>query len=399
MVYHANQMSIVFLSIFLLHYKTLRGDFPTIIEMQFYPLILCLYMFVKLGHSVQWSLDHPIINGIKQCLLAPRYKVTFLAGFIGDWICSLCKVLIDLAYIACFVSSGRWATHLHVHAQSCFDHELFKYVITPCLLAFPLWMRMMQTLRQTHDTRKRLPYLGNTFKYALSHTVVIFGVLHNKFMREDMQFYHSLWLLSMLTSTLYSYYWDIYMDWGLGDPKYNMLRPRHELLYSHFLPRIFPTNTFYYLCMAYDLFGRFTWTITLIPHQLGSPLSPEFMCVLAPVLAGAEIGRRAMWSLLRLEKEQISLLKSRHRHLNSSLPARPHALSFTSIPFVSSSGKPDTGVSVSESSPLTLLLCSCLRPSFVARRINANTIEAIIITVFVGSLGLIAFSSHFAAAG
>lgn len=35
-----------------------------------------------------------------------------------------------------------------------------------------------------------------------------------------------LWLLSMVASTIYTFSWDVLMDWGLGWRKHRMLRER-----------------------------------------------------------------------------------------------------------------------------------------------------------------------------
>jgi EXS family len=58
-------------------------------------------------------------------------------------------------------------------------------------------------------------------------------------------------------STIYSYSWDIVMDWGLlrgTTPERRWLRDRLK----------FPKR-FYYFSMATNLLLRFTWLLTLIP--------------------------------------------------------------------------------------------------------------------------------------
>ena len=64
-------------------------------------------------------------------------------------------------------------------------------------------------------------------------------------------------------ATLYSYSWDIYMDWGLlrskAPGKYGL---REKMNYHQY---------FYYFAMVTDFILRFEWVLTL--WQLGQPSS------------------------------------------------------------------------------------------------------------------------------
>jgi hypothetical protein len=59
-------------------------------------------------------------------------------------------------------------------------------------------------------------------------------------------------------STLYTFAWDVIMDWKLGHSKEGGLRPR----------RMFPQRWVYYVAIVVDLVLRFGWTATLVPHWL-----------------------------------------------------------------------------------------------------------------------------------
>jgi len=54
------------------------------------------------------------------------------------------------------------------------------------------------------------------------------------------------WMGLFIMSSLYSFFWDVYMDWGLGRPKYGFLGPR----------LMFPKKIYYYGVMSSDLFLR-----------------------------------------------------------------------------------------------------------------------------------------------
>jgi hypothetical protein len=93
------------------------------------------------------------------------------------------------------------------------------------------------------DTGKRMPNLANAFKYAMSQSVTLFGAFHPLYLmyisdgevdvsivddddnNQDEQeqsnffFQHAMvfqlfWMGLFIASSLYSFCWDVYMDWG-----------------------------------------------------------------------------------------------------------------------------------------------------------------------------------------
>ena len=149
------------------------------------------------------------------------------------------------------------------------------------------------------DTRKRWPHLANAGKYALSHSVVLFGVFHHTFTDpKTIDSYRVYWIISLVISTLYSYLWDIFVDFGLGDMRHGGLRD--QLMY--------PSRSTYYVCIVADLFLRFAWSLTLVPRGEHAPFAPNVIIYLQPMLAVGEVTRRCMWGALRLENEHINVL-------------------------------------------------------------------------------------------
>jgi hypothetical protein len=194
-----------------------------------------------------------------------------------------------------------------------------------------------------------MPHLANAGKYALAHSVVFFGVFHPDLKTGGLTPYKAVWLTFMVLSTLYTFTWDITMDWGLGRPHAKMLRET----------TIYKRKCYYYLCMAstllspclfcfvclfvcvvvllssfflsslalffklalVDLVLRFAWTLTLVPKGTNSPIPDSFFVFLDPVLAASEVFRRSMWGILRLEYEHI---------ITVQVP--PHSLCSLSLP-------------------------------------------------------------------
>lgn len=200
------------------------------------------------------------------------------------------KVFQDLLWTACFVASGDWllsdaqsadTDNVHMWTQSFW----YKNVAIPLICLFPLWLRFNQCLRRYIDTGKRFPNLANAFKYAMSQSVTLFGTFHPLYLmhtegdeqsismaddddqEEDLVIGHSrrsnvfqfFWMGLFIASSLYSFCWDVYMDWGLGRREFGFLGPR----------LMFPHRSHYYMVMAVDLVLRMMWVLTLIPPQSG----------------------------------------------------------------------------------------------------------------------------------
>mmetsp|Transcript_17546 Transcript_17546/g.35022 ORF Transcript_17546/g.35022 Transcript_17546/m.35022 type:complete len:941 (-) Transcript_17546:116-2938(-) len=312
--------TLVFLICMLLYYKTESDDqlFPDLIPPGAYPMCLILYTIKCM--IFPWKLRKPLWNSIRQVLLASFVSPTFFLTYVGDVFTSMVKVFQDILWSVCFVASGDWlisdkqhATMHHVHAWS--DKLWYKNIAIPLICLFPLWLRFNQCLRRYMDTGKRFPNLANAFKYAMSQAVTLFGAFHPLYLmhernehydvslsdddeegivlssRHGVNLFQIFWMGLFISSSLYSYIWDVYMDWGLGRREYGFLGPR----------LMFPRKSHYFSVMAADLILRFMWVLTLIPPQSGAKFElPAYLSAISMVL---ELFRRTIWSFFRLEHE------------------------------------------------------------------------------------------------
>ena len=125
----------------------------------------------------------------------------------------------------------------------------YKNVLIPIICLLPLLIRFNQCLRRYIDTGDRFPHLANACKYAMSQTVTLFGAFHPLYLeyipelRERINLFQLFWMLVFVSSSLYSFTWDVFMDWGLGRREYNFLGP--SLMY--------PRRYYYYSVIAIDL--------------------------------------------------------------------------------------------------------------------------------------------------
>eukprot|EP00568_Trieres_chinensis_P017772 CAMPEP_0183320518 /NCGR_PEP_ID=MMETSP0160_2-20130417/66522_1 /TAXON_ID=2839 ORGANISM="Odontella Sinensis, Strain Grunow 1884" /NCGR_SAMPLE_ID=MMETSP0160_2 /ASSEMBLY_ACC=CAM_ASM_000250 /LENGTH=291 /DNA_ID=CAMNT_0025487221 /DNA_START=101 /DNA_END=976 /DNA_ORIENTATION=+ len=222
------------------------------------------------------------------------------------------KVFQDIMWTLCFVISGDFLLPENLDENDAphpWQHAFwYKNVVIPLICLFPLWIRFNQCLRRYMDTHKRWPNLANAFKYALSQTVTLFGAFHPLYLlhvhkgnRPDqpsnengINLFQTFWMGLFITSSLYSFLWDVYMDWGLGRPRFAFLGPR----------LMFPRQLHYYGVMVIDLVLRSMWVLTLVPPQSGA--SFEIPQYLTAVTMSLELLRRTLWGFFRLEHE--------HRH-------------------------------------------------------------------------------------
>lgn len=140
----------------------------------------------------------------------------------------------------------------------------------------------------------RWPQLPNACKYALSILVSLFGAFHPLNImntKVESNLFQGFWMFLFITSSLYSFSWDVFMDWGLGNKKYGFLAER--LMY--------PKRSFYFIVIAIDIVLRFAWVLTLIPPQSGARFAlPAYLSMVSMML---ELFRRTLWGFLRLENE------------------------------------------------------------------------------------------------
>ena len=209
--------------------------------------------------------------------------------FLADWLTSIVKVDSSAAEAICFYASGRGFDQCPQAfgpsaGSTCEDSPVMKYAVLPALASLPLLLRLAQCLRMYGATRRRWPHLANGFKYCFSLCIVVLGSTHSEWSNvaslNDVVGY--LWVGSYAISTLYTYFWDVVMDWGFrphrapaegrggggdlgslgGCAGWRLLR-EERLLTARRWP--------YLLAVVSDLFLRFAWTLSLWTPTFEAP--------------------------------------------------------------------------------------------------------------------------------
>jgi len=264
----ATDETLVFLLLMLLYYKSGAHDIPDIIPPGGYPFLLVLFTVKRLIFPLKVRV--PLWQAIGKAVLAPIFKPTFFQTYVADIFTSMVKVFQDIVWTSCFFISGDFLIFERdgaINKEPKNWHQTFWYrnICIPIICLLPLLIRFNQCLRRYVDTGKRNPNLFNAAKYALSQTVTLFGAFHPLYMihvaqKADMSqddtiiviaetgrsLFDYFWLGLFVSSSLYSYFWDVRMDWGLG-------RLDNRLLGTRLM---FPNQNWYYVVMVVDLFLR-----------------------------------------------------------------------------------------------------------------------------------------------
>ncbi len=243
---------------------------------------------------------------------------------MADCVTSLVRPLGDLIFafsyyfIAIFGFFGKY--NLNEAGSVVSKAALLHGIVLPVLSILPIFVAFLQTLRQAYDSGKRWPYLGNSFKYLTAGLVILYGMTHTAGARS------TWWTWAFILATIYQFIWDVCFDWELlvfvpresigkrtslvplpfrrlgGQIK---LRPR----------RLFDDDSLYWKALLVNAGLRFCWMTGFIPAYRVSILDGSTQVTFVNLVNGwsfvlmavAEILRRTIWGILRVELETIKL--------------------------------------------------------------------------------------------
>ncbi|KAG2506971.1 hypothetical protein BBO99_00009033 [Phytophthora kernoviae] len=227
-------------------------------------------------------------------LKLPTHATPFIEVFIADGLTSLSKFIQDLSVallllILSFVHEPEDLRQSYISKLKESPLPYFAastpYIIraTQCLISF----------QRTTSMNDRFLHLLNTMKYCSSLLVISVGaypMLMGLVRPEQSSFF----LLCAVFNSLYSFLWDVVMDWGLGQPKLprRVAFLRHQLTYR---PR-----KIYYVIIAVDFVLRIMW----VAKWWDWMLQGVHFKLVAQV---AEVIRRVIWNFVRVEWQCIKL--------------------------------------------------------------------------------------------
>ncbi|CAI5443980.1 unnamed protein product [Caenorhabditis angaria] len=257
-----------------------------------------------------WLLKH-----CYNCFTSPFHFVTFTDFWLGDQMNSLTTAFLDFQYFICFystevdysnfdlqvktinttTSSVPWG---YVDIATGKDMCMSAAGVRSFVSIIPAMVRFLQCLRRYHDTKRVHPHLVNAGKYSTTFLVVACGAFfksNDKNQDVTSPFYY-IWVLSYIMSFTYTFLWDIFMDWGLIDPRApkDVIFLREEMIYG--------SKWYYYAAIAQDFVLRLSWVLNVSLGEAWTLDGDQLTTITAPF----EVFRRFIWNYFRLENEHVN---------------------------------------------------------------------------------------------
>merc|ERR1711871_185366 len=325
---------------------TMASSHSTLSSISFAHTLPVLVVFFVVYRSISnWHISKIFFQMLVEVLTAPNNQNHFRKNFIGDILTSTFRVSIHFLFATVYSLSILYACLLNdLHASASISlawwncNHLFKQVLVPYLTLLPLWLRLLQCLRGAIESGNRWPHYGNALKYTCTLITLSIGVFNMR-VREN-----PIWVCALTVATLIQFSWDIFMDWGVlrievNEPDLGRQRStsyRQSFFFRFPEVRLHVRNNLllgpmwvYILIAVSNLMLRFSWVLPLaMPKQLQQLISLEcteyshgkvadteerglflvHLTYLESLLSFAEIFRRMLWGIIRLEWEQLVTL-------------------------------------------------------------------------------------------
>eukprot|EP00744_Colponema_vietnamica_P011589 GILI01016299.1.p1 GENE.GILI01016299.1~~GILI01016299.1.p1 ORF type:complete len:844 (-),score=130.69 GILI01016299.1:173-2497(-) len=277
----------------LLHYKegyyASAGGFPEA-SPYIFPItisIIFLSLVFPWRHVMYWS-RNAFAKRLWNCIRLPFVYVSFADFIVADWGTSLPQTLNDLTYTLCFFTALPSDDYGGGDSEKCYD-VASRYGNIVALI--PYYWRMCQCFLMYRRTENRV-HVINFGKYVSCVLYMFFSIVQNNVdpSKEDRSLNGLIWFLHV-GSQLYCFCWDILMDWGWIKGKNRS--------------SMFGSNWPYLFATIFDFCGRMFFI--LVNLYLSPILTPNYVQWLQVFI---ELLRRGIWSIFRLENENLNNLET-----------------------------------------------------------------------------------------
>jgi xenotropic and polytropic retrovirus receptor 1 len=169
----------------------------------------------------------------------------------------------------------------------------------------PIW-RALQCIRRYADTRNVFPHLVNCGKYSMT---IMAAVTLSLFRIDGTNSTLALFATFSVVNSIYCSIWDLLMDFSLLQPD-----SRHPLLRDILSIK---RRWLYYFIMVLDPILRFAWIFYAI-----FTFDKQHSTIVSFMVGFAEVTRRGMWVLLRVENEHCANVAQYKASRDVPLPYR-----------------------------------------------------------------------------
>ena len=214
------------------------------------------------------------------------FKTGFRHVYFMSQLCSFIAPMRDIEYTICYYA--YYDAPIWAKKEFCRNTRGIYFFIA----FFPNFIKILQSIREIHDSKKVFPKLYSIMNSCLSISVALLSFLWPQFPSL-----HIFWIIMTFISSCCSFFWDVVMDFGFFEEGKNYPL-RNKLYYK-------PKIIYYFICI-YDFILRFFWLLTISPEVLGTLFRPETLSI---ILNSFEITRRACWNIIKVENKHIDISK------------------------------------------------------------------------------------------
>lgn len=226
---------------------------------------------------------------------AGLYPVEFRDFYLGDMFCSLTYSMAQIELFFCLYVND-WNQPRRCNSN---NSRLLGFLTT-----LPAIWRALQCLRRYKDSGKSFPHLANFAKYLGN---IIYYMTLSMYRIHLTGPYRAAFIAFALINGVYCSIWDVLFDWSLGSLWSNNFLLRDRLAYKK--------KRIYYAAIPIDVILRQQWIFyAIFTEDLQHSSAVSFFVGVAEVL------RRGMWSLFRVENEHCNNVSNHRASRDIPLP-------------------------------------------------------------------------------
>ncbi|KAK4941507.1 Xenotropic and polytropic retrovirus receptor 1 [Elasticomyces elasticus] len=244
-------------------------------------------------------------------LCAGFYPVEFRDFYLGDMYCSETYAMGQIEAFFCLYVND-WNNPPQCNSS---HSRLMGF-----LSALPAVWRALQCLRRYYDSRNWFPHLANCAKYFCN---IVYYMTLSMYRIDMSDRTKAIFITFALINGLYCSFWDVFLDFSLGNPSAKHPFLRDQLAYKKVWV--------YYAAIFLDVVLRQQWIFyAIFTSDVQHSSTVSFFVALAEVL------RRGIWSLFRVENEHCNNVgkfrASRDIPLPYEIPESPEVASKAASP-------------------------------------------------------------------
>lgn len=251
-------------------------------------VIVTLCPFRYLHHNARFFVFKLLLRVLQMPFLS--LTIRFSDFFLMDQLTSLQRVFYDVNYSLCLFFSGSFTfTAGEKITMNCREYQkVSNWVIA----VIPFSVRAFQCFLRYRETRAFFPHVVNALKYISADVFSLTAMAYLYFPGKTSLV---IYIVCACISTIYSFAWDIMVDWGLLQRNSANFLLREKIL--------LPVGV-YWGAMVANLLLRVTWLASISPIVLGVDVLNNGFVVL--LLATLEVFRRCLWNIFRFENEHLN---------------------------------------------------------------------------------------------